>query len=176
MDLLLGLLNPNSGKILIDDSLLGDIKEDWQANIAYVSQNFYFIDENLLSNISFGSHNHINKNKIIELLKRFNLGYLATRIENGRDVNIGERGSRLSMGEKQRISIIKALYKDSPMLIFDEITSSLDSVNEKIVIDEIKKIKENKTIIFVSHKLSSLAFCDSIYELKDQVLKRAIIN
>jgi ABC-type multidrug transport system fused ATPase/permease subunit len=176
LDLLLGLLNPNSGKILIDDRLLVDIKEDWQANIAYVSQNFYFIDDSLLSNISFGSHNNINKNKIIELLKRFNLGYLATRIENGSDVNIGERGSTLSMGEKQRISIIKALYKDSPILIFDEITSSLDSVNEKMVIDEIKKIKENKTIIFVSHKTSSLAFCDSIYELKNQVLKKVIIN
>ena len=176
MDLLLGLLNPDTGKISIDDNKLSDVRELWHANIAYVSQNFYFIDDSLLSNIAFGDSDNINVTKITDLLKGFNLAYLASRIENGKDVNIGERGSSLSMGEKQRISIIKALYKDSPILIFDEITSSLDQKNEKLVINEIEKIKKDKTIIFVSHKMSSIEFCDTIYEIKDQTLKKVINN
>lgn len=176
LDLLLGLLNPDTGKISVDDNTLSDVRELWHAKIAYVSQNFYFIDDSLLSNIAFGDPDNINVTKITDLLKGFNLAYLASRIENGKDVNIGERGSSLSMGEKQRISIIKALYKDSPILIFDEITSSLDQKNEKLVINEIEKIKKDKTIIFVSHKMSSIEFCDTVYEIKDQTLKKVINN
>ena len=80
---------------------------------------------------------------------------------------MGEKGSKLSGGEKQRIAIARSLYISPEIIIFDEATSSLDAQTEKKIVDSIKKLSKNKTVIIVSHRISSLNICNKIYEMKD---------
>ena len=80
---------------------------------------------------------------------------------------IGERGTRISGGQRQRIGIARALYRKTPILIFDEATNSLDDKTKESFIENIKEIKDNKIIINISHDLDTLKFCDKIYVLKD---------
>jgi len=174
INLILGLIKPTSGKVLIDNKK--DIFENihlWQNSIGYVPQTIYLSDDTIKQNIAFGIPNHkINMRLLKKSIIQSNLSKLVKNSRLGIDTRIGEFGSKISGGQKQRIGIARALYNDPKILIFDESTSSLDIETEKKIIDEIKLLKSKKTVIIVSHRLSSLRYCDSVYELNSLGLKK----
>ena len=174
INLILGLIKPTSGKILIDNKK--DIFENihlWQNSIGYVPQNIYLSDDTIKQNIAFGIPDHkINMRLLKKSIIQSNLSKLVKNSRLGIDTRIGEFGSKISGGQKQRIGIARALYNDPKILIFDESTSSLDIETEKKIIEEIKLLKSKKTVIIVSHRLSSLRYCDSVYQLNSLGLKK----
>jgi len=174
IELIIGLLGPTSGKILIDNIDLKKVSSCWEKIIAYVSQDSIIIDDTILKNVGFGKDSsEINKGKVFKLLDSVNLKFSKKFILNEK---LGERGSKLSEGQKQRLLLARALYKDPQILILDEITSSLDSNNEKLIINEINKLKKNKTIILISHKKSSLIYCNKIFVLKNTKIKNVKVQ
>ena len=170
VDILLGLLEPLSGEILVDNILLKkDLVKSWQSKVAYVPQFSFMADDTIKNNIALGkTESEIDFEKI---KKSSEAAFLSNFIENDLhfkyDTIIGEDGVRLSGGQRQRISIARALYDDKSIIVFDEATNSLDSVTENLIIENLLKNKENKTIIMITHRLSSLQKCDEILFLEN---------
>ena len=177
LDLLMGLLEPNSGDIKIDGKTIYNNIKEYRNLFGYVPQSILLIDDTIKKNIVFGiTEDLIDEKRLNETIKICELENLINSLPNGIEFIVGENGSKLSGGEKQRIGIARALYHNPGVLILDEATSSLDSVTEKNIINSISRIKFDKTIIFVSHKLNSLRECDIIYKVEDKKLKVANKN
>jgi ABC-type multidrug transport system fused ATPase/permease subunit len=159
INLISGLLKPTSGKILINKN--HNIKfENIKDKIGYVSQTVYLSDESIKSNIALGNLITKKEEKYIDfLLKKLNLSEL------NKNLNIGEKGSRISGGQIQRIGIARALFRNPEILILDEATSSLDQKNEKIVVKFLKKFCSNKILIFSTHKIKLLTNCNKIIKI-----------
>ncbi len=172
VDLLLGLYTPNKGKIFVDESDLSLSGNSWRNLIGYVPQNIYLLDDTLRKNVALGINDNLIDDKRVRLSLKFSQldDFIENNLENGINTNIGERGIKLSGGQKQRIGIARALYKNPEIIILDEATSSLDLDTEKKLIDTIQNIKHGKTIIIISHRLSTLKICDQIYEIKNKKL------
>jgi ATP-binding cassette, subfamily B, bacterial PglK len=171
VDIILGLRKPSKGKILIDNKKdINDLGQNWRNIIGYVPQNLYLLDDTLKKNIALGIDLElIDDSKILKAVKSSQLeNFINNNSDQGLETSVGERGIRLSGGQKQRIGIARALYKDPEILIFDEATSALDHDTEKKIIETINTLKNKKTIIIISHRLSALNICDTIYELKDK--------
>ena len=175
LNLILGLLDPNKGKIIIDDNELKP-NERWFPEVSYVPQDIYLKDDTINNNIinfSFKNKENINnKNRLKEILKICGLDYL----ENKKDINledfkIGDRGSKISGGEKQKIALARAIYSDKNFLILDEGTSSLDEISQNQIKFILDSYKGKKTIIFVTHRESIISNFDKILKLdKGQML------
>jgi len=161
INLISGLLKPTSGKILINKN--HNIKfENIKDKIGYVSQTVYLSDESIKSNIALGNLITKKEEKYIDfLLKKLNLSEL------NKNLNIGEKGSRISGGQIQRIGIARALFRNPEILILDEATSSLDQKNEKIVVKFLKKYCSNKILIFSTHKIKLLTNCNKVIKIKN---------
>ena len=174
INLITALLNPKSGKVLIDGIEINSSNmKKLQSLIAYVPQFPFIADDTILNNIAYGmDQNEINLKRAKEAAK---ISKLSEFIENKLPLNyqtkVGEDGIRLSGGQKQRLSIARAIYADKDILIMDESTSSLDTVTERQIIDSILKFKSNKTIIFVTHRVHSLENCDKILILKEGMIE-----
>ena len=167
IDLLTGLLTPNSGKILIDNKFnINDNLQSWQNKIGYVSQNVFLLDTTIRENIAFGiDHNDIDDQKIEKSLKDTQLFNYVSKLDQGLNTIVGERGVKLSGGQIQRIGIARELYRSPEIIIFDESTSALDIDTENQILDCINDLKKNKTIIIVSHRKNTLKICDKIIEI-----------
>jgi len=162
---------PQSGEILVDDTNLNEIKDNWYKKIGCVPQEVFILDDSLKKNIAFGlPDDQIDEDKVLRAIDLANLSKLKENLKYGIDNLVGDKGSRLSGGQRQRIGIARALYNNPTILFFDEATNSLDVETEKKIIDEIFNKQINKTIIFVSHKKENLKYCDSIYEVKEKKL------
>jgi len=163
VNLLLGLLPATTGEIKIN------AKEKETKNLfSYVPQDIFLLDDSLRKNIAFGeSINEINENEIKKTVEMSGLTPLVEKNKEGLDLIVGERGVRLSGGEKQRVGIARALYKKSKILILDEATSSLDIVTEKKIMNSINQLKNKFTIIIVTHRLSTIESCNRIFLIKD---------
>ena len=173
IDIILGLLEPSEGQILVDGQ---DIKKNtlgWQKNISYVPQNVFLTDDKLSRNIAFGiNDNDIDLKKIKQAVEQAELDTYVSSLPQGLDTELGERGARLSGGQKQRIGIARALYNQQEILVLDETTSSLDSETENRIINTIKKIQKNKTVIIISHNKELMNICKNIYSIsKKQLIK-----
>ena len=138
--------------------------------IGYVSQFTFLFDDTLTNNISMFEEKP-NKKKLINSLYKAGLKDFFEKNNNNLDIIIGEKGSKISGGEAQRIGLARALYREPEILILDEFTSSLDINTEKEIINNIDKIKENLTIILSSHKFSVLQICDYLYEMHSGKIK-----
>ena len=169
VDMIIGLHEPISGEILIDGINDFQISQSWRNNIGYVSQTIYLIDDSIVKNIALGiPENEINYNKVNEVLKQVQLEKFINNLELGVKTKVGERGVQLSGGQRQRIGIARALYHDPNILILDEATSALDSETEKEVMESIKNLKGDKTIIMIAHRISTLVGCDEIYKIQNK--------
>ena len=149
IDLLLGLLLCSSGKIKIDnkDLNISNVKS-WIKEVGYVPQSPYLIDATLKENIAFSLDDElINDKKIKECIEKSQLTKLVNDLEFGENTSIGERGLKISGGQKQRIAVARALYKDPSLLILDEATNALDSINEERIMKVIKSLKPTVTTI-----------------------------
>ena len=171
LDIIMGLIVPQKGKILVDEKKIQEVKGGWQKTIGCVPQDVFILDDTLRKNIAFGlPDDQIDNEKVNKAIVSANLTELKNSLKFGLETLVGDKGSRLSGGQRQRIGIARALYNDSNVLIFDEATNALDIETEKNIIKEIFLTKENKTIIFASHNLNNLIYCDSIYEVKGRTL------
>jgi len=158
IDIITGIHKPVSGKIYIDDTPLTDKNiRSWRMKIGYIPQSIYLFDGNVADNVSFGSV--YDEDKIIKALKKANIWDFLSQKE-GLNTLVGDGGIQLSGGQQQRIGIARALYDDPEILVLDEATSSLDTETEKKIMDEIYSISENKTLIVIAHRLSTVERCD----------------
>ena len=161
VDILLGLLAPNKGKISVDGKNIYDDIRTWQANLAYVPQSIYLIDGTIRENIALGvDEKEINDALINKVLQMAELYDFVQELPAGIDTTVGERGVKLSGGQRQRIGIARALYYQPQVLVLDVATSALDNETEKSITDTILKLKGQITIIAVAHRLTTLAQCD----------------
>lgn len=170
LNIILLLVEPSKGNLFVDGKKLTKANlDEWYKDIAYVSQNTTILDEDLVFNIAL-SKNNIDLEKIKKLLTKFNLNKFLDHNGEIINSNIGENGAKISGGEKQRIGLCRALYRNPKILILDEPTSALDEINEKKIIEDIFKLK-NITIILVSHNLSNFDYCSKKYEVKKKNLE-----
>lgn len=163
------LLHPSEGRVVIDNKDISTIYQNYQKKIGYVPQKIYLIDDSIINNITFGTKDgELDYNLFNEVIKKANLEEFLSKLENKENTSIGERGAKLSGGQQQRIGIARALYKKPEIIIFDEATNALDQNSENEILDTIKILKRENTIIMVSHKDSVLDCCDKIFELKNK--------
>ena len=169
INLLLGLLSPDKGKILID-GVDTDFKEYyWGDTIGYVPQFIYLINDTVKRNIAFGIENElIDEHSIKSSIKNSQLEKFIEDTNGGIEYIIDENGKNLSGGQIQRIGIARALYNNPKILILDESTSSLDKDTEESFLNIIKNLKNTLTIIIISHKQNPLSICDKIYKISDK--------
>ncbi|MES2659794.1 MAG: ABC transporter ATP-binding protein [Verrucomicrobiota bacterium] len=167
VDLILGLLYPDSGDILVDgESIHGNLR-GWQDQIGYVPQTIFLTDDTLRRNIAFGlNESQIDDTAVARTLKAAQLDEFVKTLPEGLETIVGERGIRLSGGQRQRIGIARALYHDPAVLVLDEATSALDVPTETEVMESINALHGNKTILIVAHRLSTVENCDRIYRLE----------
>jgi len=167
VDIILGLLEPEKGEILVDGINIKDNKRSWQSYIGYIPQDIYLLDDTIKNNITFGiDKNDINKKLLYESIKIAQLEKFVESSKNKLDTVVGNRGIKISGGEKQRIGIARALYNNPEILIFDEATSALDVDNENKILDEIYEGIGNKTLIVISHRNNTVKYCDLIYVME----------
>ncbi len=168
VDILLGLLHVQSGEILCDGSNIFSNYDSWLAQIGYIPQSIYLVDETIRENIAFGiDADRIDEKRIWEVMEEAQLADFVRTLPEGLDTTIGDRGVRLSGGQRQRIGIARALYHNPEILVFDEATSALDNETEAAVMEAINSFHGKKTMVIIAHRLNTIANCDVIYEVKD---------
>lgn len=166
LNLFMGFLNPDGGQIIIDNLEINKIKSKWQKSIGYVPQDVYMLDETIINNIAFGENKkNIDIEKIKNALILSEMDNFVNKLQNKENTFIGDKGSLISGGQRQRLGLARALYNNPSILILDEATSSLDEKNEQKIFETINKLKENCTIIIVSHKKNVYKLCDKIIHL-----------
>jgi ABC-type bacteriocin/lantibiotic exporter with double-glycine peptidase domain len=171
LKIVLGLLEPTSGNISVDDQSILLNKNQWQEKISFVPQDVFILDNTLINNITLEiDENKIDFEKLEAAINFSNLRNFIEELPNGHNTILGDKGSKISGGQKQRIGIARAIYSNSEIIIFDESTSSLDEKTEVEIFENIKKLKENKTIIFVTHRKIVKEYCDNFYLLENNIL------
>ena len=154
---------PEAGDLLIDNQSIYDFKiSSLRENISLVSQETTLFDDTIKNNIKYANEN-VTDEEIFEVAKLSNAHDFIEKLPNKYETIIGENGVRLSGGEKQRISIARAMIKKSQIILLDEATSSLDSETEKKIQDALKILTENKTTIVIAHRLSTILNSNNIY-------------
>ena len=159
-----------SSQILIDGKLLDEKNlSSWHSKIGYVGQEGFLSDDTITKNIAFGVENEkIDIKKVVKSAKLAEIDdFIEKQLENKYDTIVGERGIRLSGGQRQRLRIARAFYRDPNILILDEATNALDASTEEKVMESIKKLSKNLTVILISHRISMLKNCDKIALIED---------
>ena len=159
--------DPQIGKIKINDTDLKDIDlKSFLRIIGSVDQEVILFDTSIRENISFGVNRLLTDEELDAVAKLSGVWKFKHKLEHGWDTIIGERGCKLSGGEKQRVGIARALAKNPQFLIFDEATSALDTVSEGEVQEAIDSVSKGKTSIIIAHRLSTVKDCDKIFVMK----------
>jgi len=173
---LMGMLPLKAGAILIDGSELTlENRRSWLNNISYIGQSPFFLDDSVASNIAFGVPSELqNRERIIEAAKAAGAHeFIIHDIVNGYDGFIGESGSRLSGGQRQRIAIARALYANRQLLLLDEMTSALDKASERKVIETLRQLRGEHTLVLVTHRSEPLEICDVVFSLQGENLRKS---
>ena len=166
IDILIGLIKPQSGKILVDGiDILQNVKS-WQSKCSYVSQNIFLMNDTIASNVAFGEDkNDIDLQKVLDSLAKADLSSFVENLSEKENTVIGENGLAISGGQRQRLAIARALYRSPEIIFFDEATSALDKKTEQNIMNSVNNLKGKVTIIFVSHNPNIFDNCDKIVEL-----------
>ena len=163
VNILLKLLEPQQGEITFESKEL---------TCGYVPQDIFLLDSSIKENIALAQdENSIDKNKLLEIIKKCQLAEFVDTHKKGIDLVLGERGIRISGGEKQRIGLARALYASRNIIILDEATSSLDNQTEESIIQSILNLKNEITVILIAHRLTSLRYCDRVIYLEEGKIK-----
>jgi ABC-type multidrug transport system fused ATPase/permease subunit len=166
IDILLGLLTPDTGTVQVDGKDIQENLRNWQDQIGYVPQSIFLTDDTLRRNVAFGLANEqIDDVAVHRALQAAQLDEFVVSLPGGLETLVGERGIRLSGGQRQRIGIARALYHDPAVLVLDEATSALDTSTEKGVMQAVTALQGTKTIIIVAHRLSTIEHCNRLYQL-----------
>ena len=166
VDILLGLLKVQDGAITCDGVEIFENYPSWLAQIGYIPQSIYLVDEPIRNNIAFGiADEEIDDERIWQVLEEAQLKDFIKTLPEGLDTTIGDRGVRLSGGQRQRLGIARALYHNPEILVFDEATSALDNETEQAVMDAINSFHGKKTMVIIAHRLNTIEKCDIIYKV-----------
>lgn len=167
VDIILGLLIPQSGEIHVDEQRLEDVLGEWRLKVGYVPQDVSLFDGTIAQNVALTWQGDIDEEKVIESLKRAQMWKAVKDRPGGLNARIGERGIALSGGQRQRLGIARALYSDPYILIMDEATSALDTKTESKITDSLKKLHGEVTVVSVAHRLSTVKDADELFYMED---------
>ena len=168
VDILLGLLKVREGSITCDGENIFDNYPAWLAQIGYIPQSIYLVDEPVRNNIAFGiADEEIDDSRIWQALEEAQLADFIRGLPEGLDTAIGDRGVRISGGQRQRLGIARALYHNPEILVFDEATSALDNETEAAVMEAINSFHGKKTMVIIAHRLNTIEKCDIIYKVDE---------
>ena len=168
VDILLGLLTVQEGSITCDGENIFDNYPAWLAQIGYIPQSIYLVDEPVRNNIAFGiADEEIDDSRIWQALEEAQLADFIRGLPEGLDTAIGDRGVRISGGQRQRLGIARALYHNPEILVFDEATSALDNETEAAVMEAINSFHGKKTMVIIAHRLNTIEKCDIIYKVDE---------
>lgn len=161
--LLIKLYDVECGELNINGETYNNIsKEKLRKNITYVSKEDFFFHDTILNNIRFGNPD-VRYNEVIEMCKKIDLHEYINTLPEKYETMMGEGASRFSSGQKQKLSIVRALLRNTKIYIFDEVTANLDGKSEKLVLSTLKELSKGCLVIFISHKVSSLIESDEIF-------------
>lgn len=169
VDILLGLLYPQKGKVTVDGVDIKTNLPGWYAKIGYVPQMIFMLDDTIRNNVAYGvDENDIQDEQVWYALKEAQMDEFVRGLPEGLDTSIGERGVRISGGQRQRIGIARALYTEPDIMIFDEATSALDNDTEVAIMEAIERLHGKKTLVIIAHRLTTIAQCDAVYRVENQ--------
>lgn len=167
LKLLMRFFDPQNGEIRLNQTALSEINTtSLRENMAYITQQTYIFNETLYENIVMANRK-ATKQQVIDAAKKANIHDFITSLPEGYDTKINEMGNNLSDGEKQRIGIARAFLHNAPIILLDEPTSNLDSLNEAMILQSLLKVKSEKLIILVSHRASTMAICDQVIQIEN---------
>lgn len=168
VDIILGLLEPQSGKVMADNINVHEKPKTFHAQVGYIPQEIYLSDDTIRNNIAFGvKEGEINDEAVRIAVEKAQLSEFLESLPQGLETVVGDRGVRLSGGQRQRIGIARALYHDPEILVLDEATSALDNDTEAAVMEAIEKLHGEKTMMIIAHRLTTIRNADIIYEVAD---------
>jgi ATP-binding cassette subfamily B protein len=166
IDILMGFLEPTSGTMKVDGECLeGAARSAWQCNISHVSQSTYLSDDTIAANVTFGARGAVDGTRLHEAIEAAQLGPFVASLPDGVSTSVGERGVRVSGGQRQRLGVARALYRRAPILVLDEATSALDEATELAMVEALGRLEGPLTMIIVSHRAATLALCDRVIRL-----------
>ena len=166
MDVLLGLNKPQKGTVTISSKNPAIAFSLWPGKVSYVPQNTVLIDGTIRENITFGRE-ALSEDKLWKAIELANLEDLVAALKFGVNAHVGELGSRLSAGQRQRIGIARALYSEPELMVMDEPTSALDAITEQVLANSLKQLRDKITLVVVAHRLSTITTADKIIYLSD---------
>lgn len=165
VDIIMGLLKVKTGEIYIDKHILNAHNlKNFRQKIGYIPQQIYLFNDSIAKNIAFSDT--VDEKLLDKVIKQANLQTFIKGLKEGVNAKVGDGGSNLSVGQKQRIAIARALYAKPEILVLDEATSALDSQSEAKIMNEIYKITADKTLIIIAHRLNTIDRCDTIYKIE----------
>lgn len=172
-DILLGILEPTSGKVLVDGVDISQNKAAWYQKMGYIPQTIYLLDDTIKNNIVFGvPEEKIDYDRLRKAMQEAQIYDFVQTQPEGWDAMVGERGVRLSGGQRQRIGIARALYNNPEILVLDEATSALDQDTESAIMEAIDRLGGKKTLVIIAHRLSTIKNCDVIYKVEQKKVVR----
>jgi ATP-binding cassette subfamily C protein len=168
VDIILGLFTPEKGAVRVDGVDLRQCLPSWHRVLGYIPQSIFLIDGTIRQNIALGLlDKEIDEQAIQRAVNVASLRELVQSLPQGLDTMVGEGGARLSGGQRQRIVIARALYHDPQVLIMDEATSALDNLTERAVMEAVNKLKGERTIVLIAHRISTVRSMDRIVYMRD---------
>jgi ATP-binding cassette, subfamily B, bacterial PglK len=163
VNIMAGLLSPTSGEVHIDSKPIKNLEASWCRHIGYVPQQVYLLDDTIKRNVAFGiPDGDIDESRVWAVLKKSGIEDDVKGMPDGIETEVGERGARVSGGQKQRLGIARALYREPALLILDESTSSLDVKTESGILETLSGLKGQITMVIVSHRQSAIQECDRV--------------
>jgi ABC-type bacteriocin/lantibiotic exporter with double-glycine peptidase domain len=172
LDVILGLLEPESGLIVLDGASLAERCETWQRSIGYVPQDVYLVDDTLRANVALGWYGaEIDDDAVADAVRLAGLTDVIAALPNGVETVVGERGVRLSGGQRQRVGLARALYTRPSVLVLDEATSNLDQPTEHRIVDTLDELQGGLTMIIVTHRTASVRHCDHLLYLENGTIR-----
>ncbi len=163
LDIVLGILDPDTGEILLDGEPVRTLRQGWQLSIGYVPQDVYLVDDTLRANVALGWRgDDIDDEAVLEAIRLAELDEVVANLPDGLETMLGERGIRLSGGQRQRVGIARALYTRPSVLVLDEATSNLDHATEARIVETLGRLAGGVTMVIVAHRISTVSRCDRI--------------
>lgn len=168
INLLLGLLNPQEGEISVDGVDIHSDLRNWQDNIGYIPQSIFLLDDTIRRNVAFGvPEDEIDEEKLWMAIRAAQIEDHVLDLPKRTETVVGEHGVRLSGGQRQRVGLARALYHNPEVLVMDEATSALDNETESLVMEALKNLREDRTLVMIAHRLSTVRDCDKLFFLKE---------
>lgn len=173
VDILLGLLYPVQGRVTVDGKDIRTNLPGWYAKIGYVPQMIFMLDDTIRNNVAYGvEETEIDDTQVWYALKEAQMDEFVRGLPEGLNTSIGERGVRISGGQRQRLGIARALYTEPDIMIFDEATSALDNDTESAIMEAIERLHGKKTLVIIAHRLTTIEKCDAVYRVERQTFHK----